>query len=218
MNYQNRGDRWEGIAPNPVSGLDIELLSALVDYNEDWQPLPTACKLKFYLPKSVEVDLTVRELRSKHFYKMDRVLPKSRWQTGFNQYQWSTGDVIAALDLNIPKLGVVARLTKTASSAERVAPVVLYHSVMPKTVNGYLFAFKVGSGAKLKYAIYQGNSENPTATGDLGKQSVGEPFVVYWNSAKAKEGSYELIIDGHFLDNFLPIHQSVRFYHKASLK
>jgi hypothetical protein len=218
LDYQNRGNRWEGIAPNPVSGLDIELLSALVDYNEKWQPLPAACKLKFYLPKSANVDLTVRELRPKHFYKMDRVLPKSSWQTGFNQYQWSTGDVIAALNLNIPKLGVVARLTKTPSSAEQVAPVVFYHSTMPKNVGGYLFAFKVGGSAQLKYAIYQGHSETPTASGDLGKQSVGEPFVVYWKSANAQEGPYELIVDGHFLDNFLPIHQSVRFYHKPSFK
>jgi hypothetical protein len=217
LDYQNRGDRWEGIAPEPVAGTDIELLSVLVDYNEDWQPLPAACRLKFYLPESAQVDLTIQELRPKHFYKMDRVIPKPVWQRGFNHFTWSTGDVIAALQLNIPKLGVIARLkTKVKQGTEYVAPVVFYHSALPKQVKGYLFAFRVGSSATLNYAIYQGSSENPLAAGDLGKQSVGEPFIVLWDSTGAQEASYELIIDGFFSDDFLPIHQSVRFYHKPS--
>ena len=40
LDYQNRGNRWEGIAPHPVAGSDIELLSALVHHRETWQPLP----------------------------------------------------------------------------------------------------------------------------------------------------------------------------------
>ena len=217
LDYQNRGDRWEGVAPQPVAGTDIELLSALVDYNENRHPLPATCQLRFYLSKSTQVDLTVQELRPKHFYKMDRVIPKPAWQRGFNNFAWSTREVIAGLQLNIPKLGVVARLKNgTKPGTEYVAPVIFYHSTLPQTINGYLFAFKVGNSAKLKYAIYQGKSENPIATGDLGKQSVGEPFVVLWDSSSAKEDLYELIVDGFFLDNFLPIHQSVRFYHKPS--
>lgn len=34
LQYQNRGNRYEGIKPKPVSGVDIELISARVDYQE----------------------------------------------------------------------------------------------------------------------------------------------------------------------------------------
>lgn len=34
LQYQNRGNRHEGLRPKPVSGYDIELLSALVEHRE----------------------------------------------------------------------------------------------------------------------------------------------------------------------------------------
>ena len=63
LDYQDRGDRWEGIKPQPVSGQGIELLSVLAYYGEKWQSMPTHCKLKFYLPEQrKEVNLKVREV------------------------------------------------------------------------------------------------------------------------------------------------------------
>ena len=34
LQYQQRGDRYEGVKPKPVSGYDIELISVLADYQE----------------------------------------------------------------------------------------------------------------------------------------------------------------------------------------
>ena len=206
----------EGIAPRPVSGLDIELLSVLVNHRENWQTMPPQCKLQFYLPDAAEVDwLRVQELSPRHFYKMEPMVTKQAWQPGdINDYEWPTTEVIQPLGLKIAQLGVVARLKKMDySQTEPVAPVALYHATPPTTIPGYLFAFKVGGNAKLKYAIYQGNSQTPLITEPIGKQWVGKPFVIAWNSAQATEGSYELVVEGYFLDNYMPIYQGVQFYH-----
>lgn len=213
LDYKNRGDRWEGIKPQPVSGRDIELLSATVDYNEKWQPVPANCKLKFYLQQATKVDIGVQEIRPKHFYKLDRVIPN--WKAGFNSFKWSTNDVIAQLDLKLTTLGVVARLASD-DDKEYVAPVIFYHNNPPAAINGYLFVFKVGGNAKLKYVIYQANKV--VIEDNLDKQFVGEPFVIYWDSHKAQAGTYELVVDGYFLDNNDPIYKVVSFYHQPTVK
>ena len=218
LDYQDRGNRWEGITTTAIIKSDIELLSALVDYRENWQPLPANCKLQFYLDQTSEVDLTVQELRPKHNYTMNQVIPWQPWQKGINHYQWSTSEVIAPLQLKITQLGIVASLKQLSKNdMEYIAPVLLYHSTPPANVNGYLFAFKVKDCAILNYVIFQEEDVDPIAAGKLGRQSVGEPFVIHWDSSLAKEGFYELIVDGYFLRNDKPIHQSVQFYHKSSL-
>lgn len=217
LDYQDRGNRWEGIATDSISKSDIELLSALVDYREDWQPLPANCKLQFHLEQTIDVDITVQELRPKHNYKMNQVIPKLAWQKGFNSYQWPTSEIIAPLQLKITRLGIIARLQQAAKSdVEYITPVLLYHSTPPTNVNGYLFAFKVSDCAILNYVIFQAEEVEPITAGKLGRQSVGEPFVIHWDSSLAKEGFYELIVDGYFLRNDKPIRQSVQFYHKSS--
>ena len=222
LDYQNRGDRWEGIAPHPVSGSDIELLSALVHHREKWQPLPAKCKMKFYLQNATEVALKVQELRPRHFYKMDQVIPKPSWQEGFNEFQWSTNTVIKPLHLNIAKLGAVVNLQPaTDRKGEHVAPVLIYHTSAPTSINNYRFAFKVGGSAKLNYAIYQeGNNRDHKLLleQELGKQSVGTPFVIPWNSSNAPAGDYKLVVKGYFLNDFRKIRQSVHFYHQPLIK
>lgn len=219
LGYQDRGDRWEGIAPRPVSGLDIELLSALVAHRETWQPLPELCKVKFWLSASSQVSLKVQELRPKYFYKMDHVLPQSSWQQGVNYFQWPTKDVIAPLDLNIAKLGAVARVQSTTNErVEHVTPVLLYHSSLPEKVNGYRFAFKVGDSANLEYEIYQESNRTLLFKESLGKQTVGIPFVILVDSTKMAEGMYKLVVKGYFLNDFRHVRQDVMFYHQPMIK
>ena len=52
LQYQKRGDRYEGIKPKPVSGYDIELISVLADYQEllKGDDFPNRVMLRFYLP------------------------------------------------------------------------------------------------------------------------------------------------------------------------
>ena len=72
IQYQNRGNRYEGIRPKPVSGDDIELISARVNYQEESRQLPNLFKLKLYLQQQVKVYVIVRELDYKRYYWMDK--------------------------------------------------------------------------------------------------------------------------------------------------
>ncbi len=213
LHYQARNDHWEGVTVDVQTTEDIELVSAIIQYQTTWEPAPTQSKIQFYLPEAADIDLTIQELRPKHAYKLDRV--KTDWKTGWNTYEWATKDVINPLELNIAHLGAIAHFKQEEGEESlTVAPVIFYNQSLPTEIKGYLFAFKVKDSATLKYSIYQGTNMLPLIEGDLGKQSTGEPFVVFWESEAAEAGHYELIVEGNFLDSALPIRQSVRFYHQ----
>ena len=98
IQYQNRGNRYEGVKPEPVSGDDIELISARVNYQEETQQLPDLFKLKFFLQIQVEVYVIVREIEYKRYYWMDKVQPPEPWKAGFdNAFEWSTKGVFQQL-------------------------------------------------------------------------------------------------------------------------
>src|SRR5262249_46704409 len=103
LEYQNRGNRYEGIKPKPVSGYDIELISVLADYKGQIRALPDQIKIQFYLERPSTVFLTVRELDYKLYYWLDRVMPPNPWQAGFgNEFSWGTDVVLRRLDRNMP--------------------------------------------------------------------------------------------------------------------
>jgi hypothetical protein len=68
LQYRKRGNRFEGIRPKPVSGYDIEPISARVDYKEEGTQMPERFKVKVYLAQPSQVHLTVRELDYKYYY------------------------------------------------------------------------------------------------------------------------------------------------------
>lgn len=222
LEYQARGDRWEGIKPRPVSGSDIRLLSALVDYTEPYSEFPSKNKILFYLDKKAELDLTVRELLPKKFYLLDRIKEKETWQQGFNTYEWSTETVLKPLNLVPEQLGVVAQFIQVNEqnnqATDSIVPVILYHSDYPQKINSYRFAFKVGNNANLNYAIYADDNETPLLEDKLGKKMGGEPFVITWDCSHAMAGNYELVVDGYMLRNNTPIYQSIKFYHQPDVK
>jgi len=220
LGYQPRQDRCEGVKKFSVAGKEIELLSALAYYGERWETIPEFCKLKFYLPEQKAVDLktvkfTVRELTPKLFYWMENIPEQTKWQKiddGYH-YQWSTESVIKPLKLDISTLGVLVHLEKQGlDNIEKVAPVTFYHTEPPEEIKGYLFDFKVGGDAKLKYSLYK--DKEKLKNEDLGEQVVGNPFRIFWESSKAEEGEYKLVISGYFLNDFTPIHHVIQFYHK----
>lgn len=221
LQYQNRGNRHEGVKPKPVSGYDIELISVLVNYKEEIKQMPDRFKVKFYLERPSEVYLTVRELDYKHYYWVDKVQPAGSWQTGFqNVFEWPTQDVIQQLEeLKMYDLGVVARLEKSKpSKVERVTPVIFYHSRLPSTMKGYLLTFKTNGDARLTCSVYREGEAGKVFTRVFRRQRGGRPFTVRWDSSTAAEGPYKLVISGYFLDTGDLIEQTVRFYHQPVLK
>jgi len=227
LGYQLRQDRCEGVKPKPVSGDDIELLSALAYYGERWETIPEFCKLKFYLPEQNTFDLTtvkftVREriytLEPEHFYWMENIPEQTKWQKiddGYH-YQWSTESVIKPLKLDISTLGVLVHLEKQGlDNIEKVAPVTFYHNEPPEEIKGYLFDFKIAGNAKLKYAIYKDN-EKLIEENDLGKRFENEPFRIFWKSIDVEEGNYKLVINGRFSSDLRKFRHVVQFYHKKN--
>lgn len=220
LQYQNRGNRYEGVKPKPVSGYDIELISVRAAYTEQTRRVPDTFKLRFYLNRAAEVYLTVRELDYKYYYWLDKVKPKF-WTRGFqNEFVWPAQEVIRQLDqLGMYDLGVVARLEREQpSKAEQVAPVILYHSQLPKTIRDYLFTLKTNGDARLTCSIYKEGDKEPVFTQTFRRQRGGRPFTLKWDSATASEGFYRLVVKGYFLHNNVPINQTVDFYHQPKVK
>jgi hypothetical protein len=221
MQYQDRGNRYEGIKSRPVSGYNIELISARVDYKEKTEQMPKWFKVKFYLKKASKVYLTVRELDYKHYYWMDKVQLSKVWAQGFdNIFEWPTDVVIQQLDeIKMYSLGVVVRLKNPKPSmAEQVAPVILYYSHVPTTIEGYLFTFKTNAEARLTCSISKASEAGPVFTRTFRRQRGGRPFTVRWNSSLAQEGPYQLLITGYFLETSDFIDQTVRFFHQPVVK
>lgn len=221
LQYQNRGNRHEGIKPKPVSGYDIELISAKINYQEETDQFPDFCRIRFFLKSVTEVHLIVRELDYRYFYWMDKVNPQKPWRPGFeNVFAWPTKEVIQQLKgLKPYDLGVVARLNKEeASKTEDIAPVILYHNKVPSMINGYLFTFKTNGDARFTCSIYGEGEEEPTFTSIFQRQRGGRPFTVRWDSKNAMKGLYKLVIKGYFLENNIHLDQTVRFFHEPIVK
>ncbi len=221
VEYQNRGNRHEGVKPKPVSGYDIELISALVDYKDETKKIPDHFKIKFYLDQDRKVSLTARELDYKYFYWMNKIHPRVPWRKGFdNEFTWPTQDVIRQIGrLEMYDLGIVARLVRPEPARiERVAPVILYHSQFPATIKGYLFTFRANGDARLTCSFYEQGEAKPVFTRIFRRKRGGRSFTVRWVSSTAQEGWYKLVVNGYFLDTNDPIDQTVIFYHKPIVK
>ena len=63
LQYQKRGDRFEGVRAGGVSGYDVELLSARVESSALPATWPDTAAVSFFLPESTPVHLVVRQLR-----------------------------------------------------------------------------------------------------------------------------------------------------------
>jgi hypothetical protein len=220
--YQNRGDRYEGIRPRPVSGYEIEMISFLADYKDSTNRFPEQIRVRFYLPEQDEVYVTVREQDYKTFYWLDRVKPAKNWQPrSHNEFTWFTEPVLKKLEqhLDVYALGVVIRIGyQNPSINERLAPAILYHSRPPDTVEAYLFTMKTNADARLSCSVWRGRDKTKLLTQIVRRIDGGRPFTVRWAAGEAEEGSYTLRCKGYFLDTNAAIHQTVDFYHRPTPK
>lgn len=219
LQYQNRGNHWEGLKPKPVSGLDIELLSALVAYREPSATWPPTLRLKFYLPSAEPVFVTVRQPRPRTaYYWLDKVAPASPWRPGaFNDFSWSTEPVLRNLTSDtLDDLGVVVRLHQEGpAKSERIAPAALFHTKPPTAASGYRFTFKTNGTTYVTCKIYRGDRE--VYKRPQSQEKAGSPFTVSWEPQGQPEGEYRLSLSGYF-DNNDQLAKDIVFYHRASWK
>jgi hypothetical protein len=222
LDYQNRGEYYEGIRPKPVSGYDIEVLSVLVDYRDPAERLPDQLRARFYLDSKTDVYLNIREQDYRLFYWLDKVKRSIDWRAqSYNEFVWPTENVLRRLDpkLDIYELGVLIRLgQQTPAQTERLAPVILYHSHLPESVLGYLFTMKANGDARLSCSIYQIGKDVPLMTQAFRRIPGGRPFTVRWGAEGAEEANYSLACKGFFLDTNQPLRQDIRFHHTSKVK
>jgi hypothetical protein len=222
LDYQNRGDRFEGVKPKPVSGYDIEVISVLADYQEPSTQLPDQLRVGFYLQRETPVYLTVREQDYRLYYWLDRVTPAKGWQAkSVNEYIWPTKPVLRELDqkLNPYELGVLIRLGRdTPAENEEIAPAILYHAQPPAKISGYLFTMKTNGDARLSCRILRGKESTEFMTQAFRRLPGGRPFTVRWDAAGAQEGQYSLVCKGYFLDTNEELNQTVSFFHRPTVR
>ncbi len=217
LQYQNRGNRHEGLRPKPVSGYDIELLSALVDGRAPGPGWPPALRLKFYLPANDKVFVIVRQPRPRtDYYWLDKVVPPAPWRArSFNEFSWPTEPVLRKLSsFSAGDLGVVVRLRREdPSRAEMVAPAALFAAQPPPAATGYRFTFKTNGTARVSGRISRSDKEvfrRPQSW-----ERAGSPFTLVWDAQGQPDGEYRLDLSGYFDDN-TPLVKEVRFHHRAA--
>jgi len=217
LDYQNRGEYYEGIRPKPVSGYDIEVLSMLVDYKESTEHLPDQLRVRFYLDKKADVHMIVREKDHRLFYWLDKVKPAHSWRGGsYNEFVWPTKNVLQQLDdkLDMYKLGVLIRIGQpTPARVEQLAPAVLYHSKAPDSISGYRFTMKTNGDARLSCSVYREGKSDPLTTETFTRTQGGLPFTVLWDARGAGDGDYTLVCKGFFLDTNQGLEQTISFHH-----
>ncbi len=225
LQYQQRGDRYEGVKPKPVSGYDIELISVLADYQEpvETEGFPNRVSLRFYLDEDEAVHLTVRELDYRAYYWLDKVQPAKPWGKGFqNVFTWPTDPVLNQLRPKIAlyEIGALVRLNNaTSSTVEEVAPAVLFHTKPPAQIEGYRFTIKTGEDARLQATFIQQDTGKPIGNPQkFRRKRAGRPFTIEWDAKKAPSGPYALKITGFSLSTNQSLSKEVHFYHQPSLK
>ncbi len=220
LDYQKRGSYWEGTKAKPVNSLGLELISAVVDYQDQPDRLGTDFHARFFLKDPAPVCLVARERDNRRFYWLDQISPQQPWVAGYgNEFVWPTSPVIKSLNLKLYDLGVLVRLGCDQSTAdERVAPVVLYQSQAPKDVSGYVFTFKMSEGLNLKAKIFTGTGDQPIYQQDLGNKSGPGIFDVVWSAQDRPEGDYILAVSGYRLSNNDKVYQAVHFHHQPRLE
>lgn len=221
VQYQLRGNHYEGLRAEPISG-SVRLVSARIV--DDIATPSTAAErsvvweqnavLRFYLPSAGELSIVVRQIRpGSTYYVMDRV--ESTWTVGAeNEYTWPTDPVLRKLpDVRPDDLGAVVLLGPAANpNDEKVLPVSLFSRTAP-SAKTYRFTFKIDGRARVEAAILDGTKL--VGHRDPNWEDEGSPFVVAWSpSPSAKEGWYRLLLRGQFEDG-KKLDKVMQFYHRA---
>lgn len=220
LKYQDRGDRYEGVKGTPVSD-KVELISALVNYNENSTGLPAQFRLKFFLKDPAPVFITVREVDNRRNYWLDRVRPPSGWRSGYgNEFMWPTAEVVKPLgSIQLAGLGALVQLDTDEPEVDmRVAPAILYHTCPPSGVHGYLFAFKIGRKADVTWSVSRDEGNSPVLDTQSFNWPGQRPRTVSWSAENAREGWYRLRIKVIYSNNGQEVNKIVRFYHRPSVR
>jgi hypothetical protein len=218
VQYQDRGDRFEGIRYTPVASASVELLSARIESNDAAASDQRRVEFGFWLPRSEGVHVTMREISPRTYYWLDRVKPKSGWKAGFNTFSWPADAVISHIDaLTLDDLGIVVRRgSATASSSERISPATLGHPPVESHVTGYVFTFVADSDIRVRCTVTPTGGNTAVVTRMFNRQPGNRPFSVHFKASALPQGAYRLLLSGFVIETNDSIDQTVEFYHPGA--
>lgn len=219
LDYQRRGDHFEGLRTRPVAG-SVRLISARV--LEASQPTRSTwgsrASIRFFLPSSGDVELAVRPLRSGAvYYLLDRV--SATWRIGrVNSYSWDTAPVLRHLSIHPSDLGVVVNLNSSADrDSERVLPVVMFGDPVGKGRKSYRFSLKSDARVRVNAKIYKVGARLALYQRPANTEEPGSPFTIQWRAPiSTTEGWYRLILNGAAEDG-TKVDKEIIFYHRPVL-
>jgi hypothetical protein len=139
LGYRLRGDRCEGIYIQDVAATALKLVSFTESYEEFDATLNKPLLLDWTPPAGAPVHLRAQSLRTRLYYRMDSDRP-----AGSGSFSWPA-DVLAALQLRRPDLGVLAWTTRRIGNSDRtVLEPVRVRQRAPSTPGSYRFVVVPG--------------------------------------------------------------------------
>jgi hypothetical protein len=113
LGYRLRGERCEGVYIQDVAATALKLVSFTESYEDFDASLPRPLLVDWTPPASSPVHLRAQSLRTRLYYRMDSDRP-----AGSASFSWPA-DVLAALQLRKPDLGVLAWTTRRIGNTDR---------------------------------------------------------------------------------------------------
>ena len=218
LEYQSRGHYHEGVKSKPIGGQAIELLGASAVQATPDSGLPPRLSVHFYLERSEQIHVTVRERHPQTHYWLDRV--DGAWRSGSrNAFSWSSATVLRRLGLRMENLLVLVRLGRpTPGRRERVAPAFLQDEVQPGPVSigAYRLTFRARGESMVQHRVYPPRASEPVSVGAPRRRTAWLPFDLSWAPRESPEGTYRVVVEGYFLTDNSRFTQEVEFFHAAS--
>jgi hypothetical protein len=199
--YQNWGDRWEGIqAGYQVAGERLEIVSAKIIADFPVAESPEKLFLGFFLDRPSKVAITVRLPDDNYWLEpIDETGRKNfAGRPGFNRFSWGAR-VVRYLRRNARDLHALA-VIRRGGQAMPVLPVLLYDSSSPVEtlqVDRYEFAFLPNADVDISYRVTT-LAGHPLMSDELVGMPAGHLVTIPWEPGGIEDGEYRLVVDAVF--------------------
>jgi len=172
--WSDRGDRFEGIKGQPVSGGCCEVLGVHYRQAEKISTNATRLNLFFWLPEPLSPEIVVWQPSSNYM-----MMPKDKpYAKGLQKFSWPRQEVIAPLKLDLDTL-----YTKVRGLGDVYFPVLLTTSAKPKPTGSYVFFLESSGGIDAQCTIEREVDGRLTPIRSLRhvQEEFGGPVQIEWD-------------------------------------
>jgi hypothetical protein len=207
--WSDRGDRFEGVTSQEVSGGCCDVLAV---HRKRAEPLSAKAEklyLHFKLPEKTSPVIAVSEPVKKYL-----MTPKDRsYPAGLQQFSWPAKDVIAPLKIRPDMLYV-----RIKSADEVYFPVLVSAAPRPSAAGGYLFVLESGGEIDAECTVERAEDGRSTVVQRFPCRRSGGIFQVEWDGMiqgkAAPDGLYVLRLKGTVeVSSLKPLNLPIYFQH-----